>query len=199
MSEINLNPCPFCGSTDVRFYSKPMCVICDGCTACGPYGSEKSAIHKWNHLDRQRQDIYAEIEAAHLERELALAAKLSCAEEQRDSARRALEASDAGLLAKLLAKINDDGSLSSEDEYLDILDDAMDALKKIASVYELEASIRDLTEKVERLEKRKAVRCSACDAAGAICIAPGDGASVCRICHGTGAVIVDADSEQGGE
>ena len=59
-------------------------------------------------------------------------------------------------------------------------------------------TIRDLTAKVEALEKRRAMKCGNCDGTGTfIPYAYAEGCT-CANCLGTGAVIVDGENKQEG-
>lgn len=53
VSDLHLSPCPFCGSSDVRFYelvyARHFAVMCQGCGAEGPRRpSHDEAGRLWN-------------------------------------------------------------------------------------------------------------------------------------------------------
>ena len=63
-----LKPCPFCGSTDIKFAAfdaedegSVLCMMCNKCEACGPiidpmpnndYFEEQQAIAAWNRREK---------------------------------------------------------------------------------------------------------------------------------------------------
>ena len=71
---IDLLPCPFCGSANVKLFryppdkdgDNPDFVQCQNCASDGPYGSGDTAIYKWNR--RADPIIRREIENAAYER-----------------------------------------------------------------------------------------------------------------------------------